>query len=100
MRFFCRPDSALHWLNLTGTEFEMTLSLQVDLVLSDAATSLISVKSFCVQWHSDVAKMRTAPEKCNIYAKFCKECDPWLLILAIVYAPEKRWHKTDKHFKT
>ena len=51
---------------------ETTVSLQVDLVLSDAAATnepnLLnqSVLSFCVQWCSDVAKRRIAPEKRRI----------------------------------
>ena len=34
-----------------------------------------SVLSFCVWWCSNVAKKRTTPEKCNIYAKVCKNHD-------------------------
>ena len=35
--------------------------------------------SFCIRWRNDVAKMRMALEKCNIYAKFCNECHPWYI---------------------
>ena len=41
------------------------------------------VLSFCVWWRSDVAKMHTAPEKCNIYAKFCNERDPWSIDMCL-----------------
>ena len=42
-----------------------------------AITCSISVQSFCMQRYSSVAKMHMAPEKFNIYAKFCNEHDPW-----------------------
>ena len=36
--------------------------------------------SFCKWWCSDVAKMCTAPEKCNIYINICNEHDPWSMV--------------------
>ena len=67
----------------TGKEYvlamaEMTQSLQADLVLSDmwAITCSIGVQSSCVQQRSGVAKMHTAPEKCNVYTTLCNEHDP------------------------
>ena len=57
---------------------EMTLRLQVDLVLSDAASPApvrhILFNRCChfAYGDSDVAKMRTAPGKCNIYTKWAR----------------------------
>ena len=45
-----------------------------------AITCSISVESFCIWWHSDVAKMCMAPKKCTIYTKFGNECDPWVSV--------------------
>ena len=40
------------------------------------AITWTGIQSFCVRWRSDATKMRTAPEKCHIYAKSCNVRDP------------------------
>ena len=93
MRLFCCPDSALHWLVLyccsacqegvrsshswDDTEFASRSSVEWRGSHPWTITCSIGVQSFYVRQCSSVAKMRMAPQKCNIYAKFCNEHDPW-----------------------
>ena len=39
--------------------------------------------------------MRTAPEKCNIYAQFCSERDPWTVFAFRVITVQNIWSSTD-----
>ena len=72
-----RLHSALHWLDLHGwdaTEFAGRSS--AEWCGGHQWTCLIGVVILHIWWCSDVAKMRMALEKCDIYAKFCNERDP------------------------
>ena len=64
--------------SLNDTEFASRSSVQLLSSHQQAITCSIGVQLFCARWHGDVAKIRTALEKCKIYTKFCNEHEPWV----------------------
>ena len=58
-----------------GTEFASRSSVEWCGSHQWAVTCSTGVQSFCVWWCGQNAY--STREKCNIYAKFCNECDPW-----------------------
>lgn len=65
------PDSALYWLEcgvtlkIVSRACRFLLLLLQELVLSNVATRVsheLNIQSFCIQWHSNVAKMRMGPQ--------------------------------------
>ena len=72
---------------------EMTLRSSVQWCRSHqwAITCGIGIQLFCVQWCSNVAKVRTASERCNIFTQFfCNECNPIITIANQLTVPRHR----------
>ena len=82
-----RPDSALHWLDLwcwgrvrshgwDHTDFANWSSVEWRGSHQWSITWWIDVQSFCVWWHGDVAKMRTAPKNAIFTQNFAMSATP------------------------